>query len=66
MVSDGGTRHVKRRRRKDDGTYSASESYHSGDSNMFEKKKKKQPRVHDSGSEYSYYRSVHIIKKQTF
>ena len=29
VVSAGGTRHVKRRKRHEDGTYSASESYHS-------------------------------------
>ena len=28
-VSAGGTRHVRRRRRRGDGTYSADESYHS-------------------------------------
>lgn len=28
-VSDGGTRHVARRRRREDGTYSAEHSYHS-------------------------------------
>ena len=29
FVSDGGTRHVKRRRKRDDGTYSDEHSYHS-------------------------------------
>ena len=29
--SAGGTRHVKRRRKREDGTYSAEESFHSGD-----------------------------------
>ena len=29
VVSAGGTRHVKRRRKRADGTYSAEESYHS-------------------------------------
>lgn len=29
FVSAGGTRHVKRRRKRADGTYSAEESYHS-------------------------------------
>jgi len=29
FVSDGGTRHVARRRRREDGTYSAAHSYHS-------------------------------------
>ena len=32
VVSEGGTRHVKRKRKRADGTYSDSESYHSDDS----------------------------------
>lgn len=45
VVSDGGTRHVRRHRKRDDGTYSGSESYHSDDSDkpggrLAEKKRK--------------------------
>ena len=61
-VSAGGTRHVKRRRRRADGTYSAAESYHSSDSEMFGKgkkgKKKKPPREHGADSAHSYYSVV--------
>jgi len=57
VVSAGGTRHVRRRRRNADGTYGASESYHSSDSDMFEKGKKKKKK-HGSDSEYSYFSEV--------
>lgn len=45
VVSEGGTRHIRRRRWRDDGTYSDSESYHSPDSDkpggrLAEKKRK--------------------------
>ena len=45
VVSEGGTRHVKRKRKRADGTYSDSESYHSDDSHkeggrLAERKKK--------------------------
>ncbi|XP_059175867.1 uncharacterized protein LOC131955682 [Physella acuta] len=62
VVSAGGTRHVRRKKKHADGTYSASESYHSSDSekeggglskkNQQKKKKKKE---HGSDSEYSYF-----------
>ena len=57
VVSAGGTRHVRRRRRNADGTYGASESYHSSDSDMFDKGKKKKKK-HGSDSEYSYFSEV--------
>ncbi|KAK3580637.1 hypothetical protein CHS0354_013399 [Potamilus streckersoni] len=72
VVSAGGTRHVKRRRKRADGTYSASESYHSSDSDKpggrkaekkkaeaeKGKKKKKGRKEHDSDSEHSYFSDV--------
>lgn len=64
-VSAGGTRHVKRRRRRADGTYSAAESYHSSDSEMFggkgkKGKKKRPPREHGADSDHSYYSEVSV------
>ena len=67
VVSEGGTRHVRRKKKNADGTYGDSESYHSSDSGMFEnggkgrkgKKGNKKPRKkHDSDSDNSYYSVV--------
>ena len=59
VVSAGGTRHVKRRRKRADGTYSASESYHSDDSVYWDKPGRKKPRRHHgSDSDYSYRSEV--------
>ena len=41
MVSEGGTRRVRRKKKNADGTYAASESYHSGDSDFYDKSKLK-------------------------
>lgn len=54
---------MKRRRKRADGTYSDSESYHSEDSGMeggglHKKGKKKKRREHGSDSEHSYYSEV--------
>lgn len=54
---------MKRRRKRGDGTYSASESYHSSDSELeggglHKGKKKKKRREHGSDSEYSYFSEV--------
>ncbi|XP_050412857.2 uncharacterized protein LOC126827500 isoform X2 [Patella vulgata] len=66
VVSEGGTRHTKRKKRRADGTYSASESYHSSDSELEgggianKKKGKKKRRQHGSDSDHSYYSEVSV------
>lgn len=68
VKSEGGTRHVMRRRKREDGTYSDPESYHSADSyeeggRMADKKKKekekkeKRTKQNRGGedSDHSYY-----------
>ncbi|KAL3310740.1 hypothetical protein Ciccas_010692 [Cichlidogyrus casuarinus] len=66
VVSAGGTRHVRRKKRNPDGTYGDSESYHSDDSLIFNKaakalnaeRKAKQQKSKQYGgedSEHSYY-----------
>ncbi|KAK6175190.1 hypothetical protein SNE40_013705 [Patella caerulea] len=66
VVSEGGTRHTKRKKRRPDGTYSASESYHSSDSELEgggianKKKTKKKRRQHGSDSDHSYYSEVSV------
>jgi hypothetical protein len=50
VVSDGGTRHVKRKKKNADGTYGDSESYHSEDSmkaggGLAEKERKKKEKT---------------------
>jgi len=59
VVSEGGTRKVRRRKKNKDGTYGTDEEYHSADSERMAKaaKKKKKKKVHGSDSEY---RSVFI------
>lgn len=66
VVSAGGTRHVRRRKKNPDGTYGDSESYHSEDSAIFaaaekaikNKQKKMKERHHGSDSEHSYFSEV--------
>lgn len=41
VVSEGGTRHVRRRRKRADGTYSDSESYHSSQDEEGEERRRK-------------------------
>ncbi|ESP04566.1 hypothetical protein LOTGIDRAFT_237314 [Lottia gigantea] len=64
VVSEGGTRKVRRKKKRADGTYSASESYHSSDSELegggLASKKKKKRREHGSDSEHSYYSEVSV------
>ena len=74
VVSAGGTRTVRRRRKKADGTYGTDEEYHSDDSaNMMKaakkhkdrekaKKKAKGRRVHGSDSEYKYVCTITVRK----
>ena len=70
VVSAGGTRTVRRRRKKADGTYGTDVEYHSDDSAIMmkaakkhkdrekAKKKAKGRRVHGSDSEYRYVSSL--------
>ncbi|KAH9510115.1 hypothetical protein Btru_043506 [Bulinus truncatus] len=62
VVSAGGTRHVRRKKKNADGTYGDSESYHSSDSGLEggglskkTKNQKKKKKEHGSDSEYSYF-----------
>ena len=57
VISAGGTRHVKRRRKRADGTYSDEESYHSSQDGEGEarRRRRRRDRKH-AGSAHSYYR----------
>lgn len=57
LVSAGGTRHVKRRRRRADGTRSDSESYRSSDDEEGQARRRvrRRQRRHGAGSSHSYY-----------
>ena len=56
-MSAGGTRHVMRRRKRADGTYSAEHSYHSSqdEDGKARRRKRRRDRKH-AGSAHSYYR----------
>ena len=55
VVSAGGTRHVRRRKRNPDGTYGDSESYHSGDTdNLHREVTKTTKTTEETDSDYSY------------
>jgi hypothetical protein len=57
VVSAGGTRHVKRSRKRADGTYSDAESYHSdkdGDG-AARRRRRRRERAHGADSAHSYY-----------
>lgn len=58
-VSAGGTRHVQRRRKREDGTYSAPESYHSSQDEEGEarRRQRRRDRRH-ANSAHSYYSVV--------
>ncbi|XP_078339440.1 uncharacterized protein LOC111107058 isoform X2 [Crassostrea virginica] len=60
VVSAGGTRHVRRRKKNADGTYGDSESYHSSQDEDGEarRRKRRRDREHGSDSEHSYYSVV--------
>ncbi|WAR25228.1 hypothetical protein MAR_010958 [Mya arenaria] len=59
-VSDGGTRHVARRRRHEDGTYSDEHSYHSSQDEDGEarRRRRRRDREHGADSAHSYYSVV--------
>ncbi|KAJ8301108.1 hypothetical protein KUTeg_020095 [Tegillarca granosa] len=63
VTSEGGTRHVRRKKKRADGTYSDSESYHSADSlkeggTLADRKKKKRKEKHGPDSAHSYFSEV--------
>lgn len=60
MVSAGGTRHVRRRKKNADGTYGDSESYHSSQDEDGEarRRKRRRDREHGDDSDHSYYSVV--------
>ena len=57
VVSAGGTRHVKRKHKRADGTYSDSESYHSSadEEGAARRRRRRRDRKH-AGSAHSYFR----------
>nr|XP_034317865.1 zinc finger CCCH domain-containing protein 13 isoform X1 [Crassostrea gigas] len=57
VVSAGGTRHVRRRKKNADGTYGDSESYHSSQDEDGEarRRKRRRDREHGDDSDHSYY-----------
>ncbi|XP_041349516.1 uncharacterized protein LOC121368836 [Gigantopelta aegis] len=60
FTSDGGTRHVKRRKKRADGTYSASESYHSSqdEDGAARRRRRRRERKHGPDSAHSYHSYV--------
>ncbi|XP_061187777.1 uncharacterized protein LOC133195840 [Saccostrea echinata] len=60
VVSAGGTRHVRRRKKNADGTYGDSESYHSSQDEDGEarRRKRRRDREHGADSDHSYYSVV--------
>ncbi|OWF41951.1 hypothetical protein KP79_PYT10988 [Mizuhopecten yessoensis] len=60
VVSAGGTRHVRRRRKRADGTYSDSASYHSSQDEDGEtrRRRRRRDRAHGANSAHSYYSVV--------
>ncbi|XP_069142672.1 eukaryotic translation initiation factor 5B-like [Argopecten irradians] len=60
VVSAGGTRHVRRRRKHADGTYSDSESFHSSQDEEGEarRRRRRREREHGPDSAHSYYSVV--------
>ena len=61
-MSAGGTRRVRRRRRKADGTYGTDEEYHSDESIAMRRaiKKKKKKQRHGSDSEYRFVYELYL------
>lgn len=52
---------MRRKKKNADGTYAKSESYHSGDSDFYDKdklKKKKKRKEHGADSDHSYFSDV--------
>lgn len=71
VYSAGGTRHVRRRRKREDGTRSGSESYHSGEDADGEARRRRRRRDREhAGSAHSYYSVVsdggtrHVMRKR--
>ncbi|XP_055882530.1 uncharacterized protein LOC106061672 isoform X1 [Biomphalaria glabrata] len=60
VYSAGGTKHVRRRRKRADGTYSDSESYHSDQDADGEarRRRRRRERAHGADSAHSYYSVV--------
>lgn len=59
FVSEGGTRHVQRRRKRADGTYSAAESYHSDqDADGAARRRRRRREREHQDSAHSYYSVV--------
>ncbi|XP_033745323.1 LOW QUALITY PROTEIN: uncharacterized protein LOC117330881 [Pecten maximus] len=60
VVSAGGTRHVRRKRKRADGTYSDSESFHSSQDEEGEarRRRRRRDREHGANSAHSYYSVV--------
>ena len=60
VVSAGGTRHVRRRKKNADGTYGDDESYHSSqDEGGKERRRRRRRERKHAGSAHSYFRCVH-------
>jgi hypothetical protein len=71
VYSAGGTRHVRRRRKREDGTRSGSESYHSENDAEGEARRRRRRRDREhAGSAHSYYSVVseggtrHVMRKR--